>query len=114
MTDRVSQWRSFGAADCAAYAELTQDFNPLHLDPDFAAGTPMGRPIVYGTLVLALVWELFEDAEVAEFEVRFRRPVFVGEAARAEREAADGGRAGFRIVTDAGEVAVEGEALLAV
>ena len=33
----------------AAYAELTHDFNPIHLDPAFAATTSFGRPIVHGT-----------------------------------------------------------------
>ena len=41
----------------AAYAEVTQDFNPLHLDPAFAATTSFGGPIAHGTLNLALVWE---------------------------------------------------------
>ena len=33
-----------------AFAEITGDKNPIHLDPEFAAKTPFGRPIVHGFL----------------------------------------------------------------
>ena len=38
-----------------AYAELTGDFNPIHVDPEFAAKTPMGGVIAHGTLSLNLI-----------------------------------------------------------
>ncbi len=68
-----------------AYAQLTDDFNPIHLDPTFAAGTPLGRPIAHGTLSLCLIWQslqksfgdgVFEDVEL---EVKFVKPVFIGD-----------------------------------
>jgi 3-hydroxybutyryl-CoA dehydratase len=66
-----------------AYAELTDDFNPLHLDAEFAAKTPMGRPIAHGTMSLCLIWEclqrnlgpqVFDDLAL---DVRFVKPVFM-------------------------------------
>mgnify|MGYP006280600987 CR=1 FL=1 len=39
-----------------AYAQLTQDFNPIHLDPEFAARTPMGGVIAHGTMSVGLIW----------------------------------------------------------
>lgn len=68
-----------------AYAELTQDFNPLHLDPDFAAKTPMGRVIAHGTLSINLVCQSLLEAfgpaalDDAEVDIRFVKPVGVGE-----------------------------------
>ncbi|SMF30426.1 MaoC like domain-containing protein [Tistlia consotensis] len=106
-------WRAFGAEALQAYAELTADFNPLHLDADFAAKTPLGRPIVYGTLTLALVWDLLalppEGLGTDRVELRFRAPVFVGEEVRAELlpEGDAPGRA-FRVVKRSGESAIEG------
>jgi len=68
-----------------AYAELTNDFNPIHLDAEFAAKTPMGRPIAHGTLSLCLIWQCLErnfGAEVLadlDLQVRFIQPVYVGD-----------------------------------
>lgn len=68
-----------------AYAELTEDFNPIHLDPEFAAATPMGGVIAHGTMSVCLLWQaLFRSFGAAAFEsldldIRFLRPVRVGE-----------------------------------
>jgi acyl dehydratase len=68
-----------------AYAELTQDFNPIHLDPAFAATTPMQGVIAHGTMSICLLWQAlfrsfgadaFQDLEL---DIRFVRPVRVGE-----------------------------------
>lgn len=65
------------------YAELTADFNPIHLDAAFAATTAFGEPIIHGTLGLNLIVESIEKTfgalppEVA-IDVRFSRPVPVG------------------------------------
>src|SRR5437868_2242664 len=70
----------------AAYAELSNDFNPIHLDPEFAARTPMGGVIAHGTMSLGLIWQALQrslgaDAfEGAELDIRFIKPVRLGEA----------------------------------
>lgn len=66
------------------YAELTQDFNPLHLDAAFAAATPMGGIIAHGTLSMNLLWQslsetLGERAQQATLDVKFIKPVRVGD-----------------------------------
>lgn len=98
----------------AAYAEVTQDFNPLHLDAEFAAGTPFGRPIAHGTMNLALVWEAAAAtfgprARVRHAEVRFSRPAPVGCVLEATGRHLGGGRYAVEVRTDAGEVAVTAE-----
>lgn len=73
------------AAAIRAYAELTDDFNPLHLDEEFAARTPMGRVIAHGTLSLCLLWQWAHqnfDADAytgLQLDVRFVKPVFAGD-----------------------------------
>jgi 3-hydroxybutyryl-CoA dehydratase len=63
------------------YAEITDDFNPIHLDPEFAATTPMRGIIAHGMLSLNLVWQSLRAtygaaaAEGAVLDVRFVRPV---------------------------------------
>jgi 3-hydroxybutyryl-CoA dehydratase len=79
-----------------AYAELTDDFNPIHLDPVFAAGTPMGGVIAHGTMSICLLWQsLYRTFGAAAFEgldldVRFVKPVRVGETLTAGGEANPG------------------------
>ncbi|MDX5362448.1 MAG: MaoC family dehydratase [Alphaproteobacteria bacterium] len=74
------------------YAEVTDDFNPLHVDPAFAATTPMGGVIAHGTMSLALIWQslaqTFGDAKTAgaEVEIRFTRPVRIGDTVTAGGE----------------------------
>jgi 3-hydroxybutyryl-CoA dehydratase len=44
------------SAKIRRYAALTDDPNPIHLDPGFAAKTPFGKPIAHGTLTLNALW----------------------------------------------------------
>lgn len=62
------------------YAEISDDFNPIHVDPEFAATTPMRRIIAHGMLSLNLVWQSLRatygaSATGAKLDVRFVRPV---------------------------------------
>lgn len=63
------------------YADVTQDYNPIHLDPEFAAQTPMGGVIAHGMLSLSLLWQSLaatfglERMTGIALEVRFVRPV---------------------------------------
>lgn len=69
----------------AAYADLTNDFNPIHIDPEFAAKTAMGGIIAHGTMSVSLIWQALEKslgaANLAEIEldIRFIRPVRLGD-----------------------------------
>lgn len=40
------------------WAEISVDFNPLHVDPDFARGTPFGSTISHGTLTITFIMEM--------------------------------------------------------
>ncbi len=39
----------------AAYAKMTGDYNPLHFDYDFAAGTKFGKLVVQGGLTTGIL-----------------------------------------------------------
>ncbi|HMM72603.1 MAG TPA: MaoC family dehydratase [Rhodocyclaceae bacterium] len=72
-----------------AYGELTNDNNPIHTDPVFAANTPMGACIAHGTMSICLMWQsLFRtftglQPDQVELDVRFVKPVVVGETIQA-------------------------------
>jgi acyl dehydratase len=79
-TELVTVSKTVDRAAIRAYAEITDDFNPIHVDPDFAATTPMGGIIAHGMLSLNLVWQSLHAtvgaaAEGAALDVRFVRPV---------------------------------------
>lgn len=64
-----------------SYAELTGDFNPLHLDAEFSARTPFGQPIVHGTVALSLLVQSIENTFgtiVTDLDIRFKAPATVG------------------------------------
>lgn len=84
MTDTITEMSlATSPGMTAAYAALSKDCNPLHLDADFAAATPFGRPIAHGAMALDLLLNAIE-ATIGQpggegLTVRFTAPVFVGE-----------------------------------
>lgn len=78
-----------------SYAELTDDFNPIHVDAEFAAATPMGRPIAHGTLSLCLLWQCLQRNLGAlaladlDLQVRFVKPVYIGDVVTAGGQACE-------------------------
>ena len=48
-----SQARTVTETDVVHFAGLSGDFNPIHMDQEFAATTPFRRTIVHGMLVMA-------------------------------------------------------------
>ena len=92
-----------------AYAELTADFNPIHLDAAFAATTPFGRPIVHGTwslnalgLAMAATFPP-EVAARADLDLQFVAPVFVGETIQAGGELRDEATGKYYVWIKAGD-----------
>jgi len=67
-----------------AYAVASGDYNPIHLDPDFAAATPFGGTIAHGMLLLAYASAALTRAfgqawlETGSLKVRFRHPAPAG------------------------------------
>jgi 3-hydroxybutyryl-CoA dehydratase len=67
------------------YAEASGDFNPIHLDPEFARRTPAGGTIAHGMLILAYVSEFmavnFGSAWLSggRLSARFKTPARPGD-----------------------------------
>ena len=74
--------------DIAAFASLTGDRHPQHVDPAWAAGSRFGEQIAHGLLVLSLASGLMDydaDRVIALRRVRdavFKAPVKIGDSVR--------------------------------
>jgi 3-hydroxybutyryl-CoA dehydratase len=79
------------------YAELTNDFNPIHVDPEFAARSGMGGVIAHGTLSLNLIWQSLaatvgvQEIQHLDLKVRFKAPARIGDRLAAGGRATDTG-----------------------
>ncbi len=105
-----------------AFAELSGDKNPVHIDEKFAAETSFKKPIVHGIFSAAIFSRLLGTIFPGEGSIylgqtlQFKRPVYPGEAytARVEITSLDGrNSATFSTVlthASTGKVVIEGEA----
>ncbi len=67
------------------YAEAAGDFNPIHLDHDFAASTDFGGTIAHGMMVIAFISEMMTQAfnerwmATGRLKLRLRAPAYPGD-----------------------------------
>lgn len=125
----AAEWESLGRtiteADIVQYAGLSGDFNPIHMDHEYAKTTAFRKPIAHGLLVLAvgsglgtLAPPVRTLAFVSVREWHFRAPVFIGDTIRMrskvlKKEERGRGRRGVitwqrQIVNQEGKVVQEG------
>ncbi len=106
------------------YARLTDDYNPIHVDAEYAAGTPFGSTIAHGMLTAGFVQHALTAlttpggiSTVYHFELVGPVPAGTEVEASAECYAVDRERrrARFRLEvrTAAGDPLVEGDAEIA-
>jgi acyl dehydratase len=83
--DRAVIVKRFGEEDVAAFAALSGDYNPLHMESGFAEKTRFGRRVVHGMLVASYVSTLVGmrlpgvGALWMQQSFRWRNPVFLGD-----------------------------------
>lgn len=115
--------RVVGAADIEAFAEVSGDNNPVHLDEAYAKTTTFGERIAHGLLPAAYISAILgtrlpgPGVIYLSQSLRFRRPVKIGDlvVARVTVKALNTAR-GHVILDTACEVSgktvIEGEALV--
>ena len=120
----TSKKRTVTEADIVQFASSTGDFNPLHMDHEFARESTFGQPIAHGLMGLAWVAGLGShdpDAHTLAFvgvnEWKFLKPLFVGDTVHVRTEvhhAEDSGRRAGRVywkrslINQNGQVVQEG------
>jgi acyl dehydratase len=124
-----SPGRTVTEADIVNFAGLSGDFNPIHIDHEFARTTPFRRPIAHGLLVFSVASGLGIHhppmrtlAVMTIKEWHFREPVFIGDTVHVrntvlEKEARGRGRRGVvtwerQILNQEGKVVQEGKTVM--
>lgn len=115
--------RVVGEADIVAFAQVSGDENPVHLDADYARTTSFGERIAHGMLAGAYISAVLgtklpgPGAIYLSQALTFRRPVRIGDAvtARVTVKALDArrGRVTLETVCEVdGRTVVDGEAVV--
>jgi 3-hydroxybutyryl-CoA dehydratase len=117
--------RTVTEADIVAFAAVTGDANPVHLDADYAAATSFGERIAHGMLSAGYISAVLgttlpgPGAIYLSQSLKFKRPVRIGDAvtARATVTEIDPAKARVTFATVclvAGKPVVDGEAVVMV
>ena len=83
--DTAARSKTITQADVRAFAELTGDHNPVHLDEEFAATTFFKRPIAHGMLSASLISAVLANDLPGQGSIylgqtlQFVAPVFPGD-----------------------------------
>lgn len=82
--DTYKQKFSFSQAQVQAFADLSGDHNPIHIDPEYAATTRFGRCIIHGHLSSSVFTKYLGMGEPGgpgsiylKQETEYLRPLFV-------------------------------------
>lgn len=103
-----------------AYANVSGDHNPLHLDPQFAATTQFGGIIAHGMLTLAFVSEMMATEfqkpwlESGALRVRFKGAAYLGDSVKTSGrlEKAEARQGGQQLTCGVGVSSVDGREII--
>lgn len=98
--ERIVRSKTLTETDLAFFAAVSGDFDPIHMDEDYARQTPFGRRIAHGLLSMALLSAAAAGMSALARErgytgasvslgfdkVRFLAPVFIGDTLTASYE----------------------------
>jgi 3-hydroxybutyryl-CoA dehydratase len=124
---QVGQQATFGKtiteADVFAFAGITGDFNPIHVNVEFAKTSMFGKRVTHGMLTASLVDQTLTNLgglgniHLSE-TVKFLAPVFIGDTVTVVSEVVGKDAAKNRmtvkstITNQEGKTVLEGEALI--
>ncbi len=121
---RASFSKTITETDVYLFAGISGDFNPMHVNEEFAALTPFGKRIAHGALPQSLIAPVLGmklpglGTIVVEVTTRFRAPTFFGDTITANVEVVEKIEAKRRVrmsllwTNQRGETVATGEALV--
>ena len=81
--DTFTQKVKFTQAQVNQFAEISGDCNPVHIDAEYAAKTPFGKPIIHGMFAASVFSKVFGtqwpgEGTIYMFQdIFFKAPAFV-------------------------------------
>ena len=121
---KATRTKTISAEDVEAFARISGDDNPVHLDDQYAATTRFGKRIAHGILTASVISALLANdlpgpgTVYLSQTLTFKAPVYLGETVTATAELI-GYRADRRIATfkttchnQDGKLVLEGEAVV--
>jgi acyl dehydratase len=93
--DAVESRKTVSETDVYLFAGISGDFNPMHVDEEYAKGTPFGSRVAHGPLTLALCAGLLGTelpglgTVAVSNQVSYQRPVFIGDTITVRVEVAE-------------------------
>ena len=90
--DQATRRKTFSDEDVRAFAQISGDTNPIHLDDHYAAQTRFGRRLVHGMLTASLLSATLANDLPGEGTIymsqslQFKAPVFIGDTITATVE----------------------------
>lgn len=123
----ATKGRTINVADIVNFAGLSGDFNPLHVDAEYAGATEFGQRIAHGALVLSIATGLayqegFMEGTVMAFlslDWKYSLPTFIGDTIHVELNITElklmrrlgGGKVvlDVKVVNQDGKIAQKGE-----
>lgn len=126
--DKGFHGKTITETDLVLFAGISGDFNPMHVNKEYAKNTPYGKRIVHGIVSVSLIAGVLGmklpgagTVHVSQ-KVDFKKPVFIGDTLTAVAEILekftkkDGKLRFLRIKTDVynqnNEIVTDGEALV--
>jgi acyl dehydratase len=84
--EQISVERTLKQVDFDLFAKLSGDYNPIHIDPEFSAGTRFGRTVSHGLLLNSILRGLLDQLvpggrQISQ-ELRFPAPTYADEPMR--------------------------------
>lgn len=122
--DAATSSKTVTETDVALFAAISGDFNPLHMDAEYAAKSRFGARVAHGPLTLALCAGLLGTrlpglgTIAVSNHIDYRRPVFIGDTVTTRVEVAeldaDSGRATMALTwtNQKGDVVADGTAVV--
>ncbi|MFN0169401.1 MAG: MaoC/PaaZ C-terminal domain-containing protein [Bryobacteraceae bacterium] len=96
--EHETRGRTITEADIVAFAGLSGDYNEIHTNEQYSAGTRYGRRVAHGILTLSIATglsvqtNLMTESIVAFYgidKLRFTKPVFIGDTIRVRKKVID-------------------------
>lgn len=90
--DKAEHTKTILDEDIQAFAKMSGDYNPIHMNDEYAKTTQFGQRIAHGMISASLISAVLgmhlpgPGAVYMSQEVKFRKPVFIGDILTAKGE----------------------------